>query len=226
MADRQPTMKEAFDDANLNNVMDLLRKLKFGALIQQLALWLIGKDPAASTSQLATLESIPLPDGQKAAAIKFAYSRAGTVTGPLTPVAYGVTPATTQVAVAPNGDIVVLAADAITKLDIAYEPMPKYEVVEVVDVIPAVGVAAIPQKWKDRGVLFLLSAEIVTGTTLGASKVLVPAAGLPATTQARLDVAKDNVQFNNATDAPTKVKFKLAVAPEVSMETLQSATPF
>ena len=69
----------------------------------------------------------------------------------------------------------------------------------------------------------LLEAEGLVGTVVEKKIVLVPAAGAPATHNARLDVAKANVQFAVA-DALTSVRVKLAVVPAVDLDALLEGT--
>jgi hypothetical protein len=136
-----------------------------------------------------------------------------------------VTPGAGEIAVAPNGDIVTLAADAYTSVDIVYEPFP-HDVLEY-ELDVAVGVATIPAPALARGVLALLEAEVTAGTVTGKKGILVPlaggGAGLPATTKAQLTSAKGTVSFNNATDAPTKCRIKLAVALDVDVDAILTA---
>jgi len=167
--------------------------------------------PAASSYQLATLQAVVLPDYKKAVSIVRATVRAGGVTGELAAQAFGATPITGQIAVAPNGDLVVLASDAITDLDVVYQT-EKIEVIELVVESMVSSEVVIPAKYTARGVVSLLEAEVLAGTTLGKKIVLVPAGSAPATTKACLNTAKTKVLFNNATDAVTKARVKFGVA--------------
>ncbi len=210
---------EALKRANLSGIVELLRTLKFedvvasGIPVYKRKINMTVAPAGTSTRQLATVHQWPagVLDKAPASAILRATARAGAVTGELTPVAYGVTPATTQIAVAPNGDIVVLAADAITDLDIVYIP-EKVEVVDLVlPVIPATGVCAIPAGYVSRGVVLLMDAVAIEGTVTGQKRVLIPGAANPATPQARLSVAKDAVNFT-AADAVSMARIKIGVA--------------
>ena len=214
---------------------DMLNKISFGDFLRASKTYLRRKAPlvgatnGSNANQLTTLQVIPTGDDAKAATILRAYaistSAAGTL-GELAVQAFGATPADGQIAVAPNGDIVVLAASAYTSVDVVYEP-EKQDVVEMLlPVVAATGVCALPTTNAAiaRGVISLLEAEILTtsGAVTPAKKhILVPAAGAPATLQARLDVAKANVQFNQATDLPTGfVRVKLGVVPSVDVDAL------
>ena len=215
--------KQSLNDANPNQLADLLRDLKLGDLIKGLPTQLTKQAPvagAASNGNLTTLDVIHLPDDAKAAFIHRASVRAGGATGEFTPQAYATTPATTQVAVTPNGDIAFLhAGDLVTDVDVTYRPA-KGEVVEF-DAVVATGVATIPAALVARGVLMLLSASLTAGAVTGDKIILAPVAGtgLPATTKAQLTSNKSTVSFNNATDAGTKCHCKVLVAPAVNPAT-------
>lgn len=221
------TKKDQLNYANPNHLPDLLRELKFGDIVRALPVFLHKQDPTpgtVATGNLTTVEVIKLPNDAKASVIHRASSRTGTVTGELTPQAYGTTPATTQCAVTPCGDIAVLPADVITDLDVVYQPA-KGEVVEYTgDVVT--GVLTLPSAWTTRGVIYLLEAEVTVGTVTGGKTILVPVAGaaLPATTKAQLTSNKTTVSFNNATDAPTKARVKCLIAPDTSLDAKLATT--
>lgn len=171
--------------------------------------------PAASSYQLATLAAIVLPDYAKAAAIVRAVPRAATSIAELSISAHDVTPLSGACAVAPNGDIVVLAADSITDIDVTYIPEKLVVIEDIVDV--ATGIYTIPSKYTARGVALLMEAEVIAGTTLGKKIILAPTAAhtLPATTKACLGDNKTTILFNNSTDAVTKARVKYGVFPVV-----------
>lgn len=212
------TLAVDIDRGNLNSLADAVRLIKAGQTLssdvkqtrRNVSMDALGRDP----SDLATLDS--LVPAVPAMTIFRAYARAGTAgTGEMTVAAPNVTPASGEIAVSPAGNIVTLAADAITDVDVEYMPS-RGDVFEFEGDV-ATGVMALPAQLTDRGVLILVSAEALVGTVTGDKIVLAPAAGLPATLQARLDVAKANVQFNNATDAVTRARVTLLIAPEVEL---------
>lgn len=213
------TLKSFLNKVSQNSLFDALRAMKFGDMIRALPTQLNAKAPAASALQLGTLNAISLPAGAKAARILAAYSRAPTP-GNLTPVLYGVTPSTGEIGIAPNGDIVVLASDAATKVDVVYQPL-KGEEIELTGSV-ATGVFAIPTKYQAR-VLLLTYAELTAGTVTGVKNVLVPAGSLPATTKAALKTDYTQVLFNNATDAGTAAKVRLLLAPETDVDAMLEA---
>jgi hypothetical protein len=212
-APKDGTQRVAFDRANPNTISDLLRSVALGSLLQgqimQVRRGLDADAAGTNPENLATLDAITLPDAGKANSILRATVRAGGVTGELTPVAYGTTPATTECAVGPNGDLVFLATDAITDVDVVYAP----ERGDVIDsVFPVVSnVLTLPASITARHVVLLEEAEALEGTSTGRKIVLVPGAGAPAAGQARLDVAKATVTFAGA-DAVVRARVKLLVA--------------
>lgn len=184
------------------------QKLKKQRLLQGAHISLRRVKPAASGYNLATLVAQVLPDNQPAAVIERTTAHAGTTTGEYASQAFGATPTTGQVAVAPNGDIVFLGTDAPDKVDITYTP----EVCDVVELVLAVtgNSLAIPAALTARGVILIREVESLAGTLTGKLIVLTPSASAPATGQARLNVAKTAVAFASA-DAVTKARVKLAV---------------
>lgn len=139
----------------------------------------------------------------------------------------GTTPTTGTVGVSPSGDIVFLATDAVNDVDLVYSVCVQDVVELVLNVVPGTGVCAIPTSIAPAGpgkaglggVLMLMEAESLAGTLVQKMHVLTPAAGAPATTNARLDVAKANVQFAVA-DAVTSCRVKLGVVPSVDVNAL------
>lgn len=221
---------------NSDQVNDLLTQLNCGDLTtfaQKARLLLLAKGASRTIRKqaplaaavnpyvLATLGAITLPDGAKAHSIRRATVRAGGVTGELTPVAYGATPITTQIAVSPNGDIVVLGTDAITDMDVVYDVEPQFTVELVLAV--AAGVLTIPTTFQpsgyagpvsNLGVVSLLEAEALAQTAGTVKKIVLVPGAAPATGQARLNVAKTQVLFNTATDIVTSARVKLGIVQD------------
>lgn len=223
-APQDGSMRAAADRANPNTLADFWRAIALGSLLQgqmpQVRRKLNPDALGTSPNNLATLDAIELPASGKAHTIFRATVRAGGVTGELTPVAYGTTPAAGQIAVAPNGDIVVLAADAITDLDVVYMP-ERGDVIESVFPVSA-NVITLPTSITDRGVVLLADVEALEGTATGRKIVLVPGAGAPAAGQARLNIAKSTVTFAGA-DAVTRARVTLVVtAAEQLADVLES----
>ena len=113
-------LKNSFDTAKPETIADLLRVIAFGDVLRdQLPQVLRKQAPAADAAQLGTLQSFGCPaKGAPAASILRARAWRGTTTpAELTVEPYGTTPASGQIAVAPNGDLVVLASDAWLDVD-------------------------------------------------------------------------------------------------------------
>lgn len=215
------SLKSELDKASPQFLADACRILKIGSVVRAARTTLRNKVPAASTVQLATLQSLVMADDAKASTIARAYARTGTGTaGELTTVAYGVTPAAGQIAVAPNGDIVTLAADAWTNLDVVYHP-EKYDIAELILPVTA-NVLTLPAAVTTPGVVMLLETEALVGTVLGLKIVLIPGAGAPATGQARLNIAKTTVTFAGA-DAVTNARVKIAISSATDVDVLLTA---
>lgn len=219
------TNKEQLNQANLNQLADFLRDFKFGDILRALPACLRKKATVAggaSNYNLATVNVLVLPADAKASVIHRATIRAGGVTGESTPQAFGTTPATTQCAVTPCGDIAFVAADAPSDFDVVYTP-EKGDVYELnLDCVASV--ATIPATYTARGVVLLMEAEATAAAVAGKKIVLAPGAGAPATTQARLNAAKTTVTFNNGTDAVTKCRVKILVAAAADTDTKLQAT--
>lgn len=214
------SLKAALNKSDPNAHADILRILKFGNILAALPTQLHGKVPAAAAGlQLATLAVFKLPEEAKAGVLHRVYAYTAGTGAELTIVGYGVTPATGQAAIAPNGDIVTLAADAYTKLDIFYTP-DKSDIVELSAAV-ATNALAIPAAYAGR-VKHLVEATATVGGATGVKIALVPGAA-PAAGQSRLDVLKANVLFAGA-DAVTYATVKLALAPAVDAQATLLAT--
>jgi hypothetical protein len=219
------TIRTSFDRSDLNTLADLFHKIGIGSLFAgQLPQVRRNIDPDAlgtDPHNLATLDAIVLPAHAKASAVLRATVRAGGVTGELTPVAYGATPITTQIAVSPCGDIVVLGTDAITDMDVVYVP-ERGDVIDTVFPV-ATNVITLPASITTRGVVLLAEVEALEGTATGDKIVLVPGAGAPAAGQARLDLAKATVTFA-AADAVTRARVKLVVTAAEDLAAILEAS--
>ena len=215
--------KEALAGATNNTLPEHLKTIGFSALMRgQFNQVVRKKDPAVSSyAPGATVETIALADDARATSILRAYSRAGTVTGALTVVAPGTTPATGEISIQPDGNIMVLAADAISSLDITYAP-ERGDVIELNNWPVVSDAIALPASITNQGVVLLLEAESLTGTLTGKLRVLAPSASAAATTQARLNVAKTSVKFAPA-DAVTKARVKLLVCAAIDLDTVLEA---
>lgn len=221
-ADR--TNQDAFNAANPQGLASLFQMIGLGDLLRgQLLQFRRAVNQVVNglyAGNLATLQVLQLPDKGKASVILRATVRAGGVTGELTPVAYGVTPATTQIAVGPNGNIVTLAADVITDVDIEYLP-ERGDVIE--SFFPVVADAIVlPASITAEHVVLLEEVEALSGTATGVKVVLIPGAGAPAAGQARLNLAKSTITFA-AADAVTRARVKLLVGTSKDLNAVLDA---
>jgi hypothetical protein len=220
------SLKNRINAANPNQLPQELQILKFGDLLRAGTAFLRKRNPdtaASSGSQLATLDTLALNDDAKASTILRAYARATAAAGTLGELAvqaYGTTPIDGQIAVAPNGDIVVLAASRYTDIDVVYQP-EKTDLAEVTLTVTA-SVLTLPAALTAAGVTALLEAVVTTGGSTGTKIVLVPGAGAPAAGQARLNLAKGTVTFAVA-DTVTQATVKLAIVASVDADALLTA---
>jgi hypothetical protein len=213
-------LQDGINRCNPNSLADYARLIGLGDVLLGSLPIMRGRfsfaAAGADAGQVATLDVMKLDMGAKAATILRAWARTGgalSATGELAVQAFGATPATTQIAVAPNGDIVALTADALTDVDVLYIPI-KCQAVTLTDlpVVPGTGVAVLPQWVKDRGVVYLDSFNATAGTVTGKKRVLVNGAVNPATPQCRLSVDRTQVNCTVA-DAVTKATITLAILP-------------
>lgn len=218
------TTKDVLNKSNPNSLADLLQgKFHIGDILRWLPVALRRKSAsAAGPYNLATVAPVTGQDvAAPASEVTSAYARAGGVTGPLTVVAAGTTPATGQIAVAPNGAIVTLLADAITDLDVNYQ-------VEAGDVLErefqvVSDAIALPTDITTKGCVLLMEVEATAGTATGKKIILVPGAGAPAAGQARLNVAKTTITFA-AADAVTKARVKMLITAATDVNALLQET--
>ena len=238
MAAFPETLRQSLDRADPNTLADAARTMSLGSMLRAMPVALRAQNPntaASNGSQLATLQTISLPQDAKAHSIFRATARAGTAAaGELTVAAFGATPTTTQVAVAPNGDIVFLATDAYTNVDIVYLP-ERGDVFGSGQTLPGTSAAAVasqtmqapfaqvtlpvssnvltlPSSITGFQVVLLMACVANTGTSTGTKIILVPGAGAPAAGQCRLNLAKTTVTFA-AADAVTNATVDLLVGP-------------
>jgi hypothetical protein len=242
----------ALSTANPTQVADMLRTIGFGAVTRRQSAKLRRQNPnaqaagVASSYDLATLQAIFLPDDAKAKVIQRVTARAANTgaTGELSIQAYGVTPTTGQVAVSPCGNIVFLATDAYTDVDIDYTPEDLDIQELILPVVPATGVCLLPvasyagtagsgtpttltpnvvnNVANANGVYLLLEAEALAGTTIGKKIVVAPAASAPSTGRACLNVTKSQVFFATA-DAVTQARVKFGYFRAIDLNALLEA---
>jgi hypothetical protein len=220
------SLKNRINAANPNQLPQELQILRYGDVLRAGTTFRRRFNPdtaPANASQLATLDTMALNDDAKAATILRAYARATAAAGTLGELAvqaFGATPIDGQIAVAPNGDIVVLAASRYTDIDVVYQP-DKVDLTEITLTVVA-NVLTIPAGLTATGVVALLEAIATIGGSLGSKIILVPGAGAPAAGQCRLNLAKTTVTFA-AADAVTQATVKLALVAAVDVDALLTA---
>lgn len=234
-----PAMKDVNPSAN--TIADYFLKeggiaqLHLGQMPQMLHRKVPATDPGAPVSSVV---SIALPDEAKVdpSGIVSVYVRAvsgGSVLGyyvekSTTPFT---TPTTGTYASQPNGNIMLLAADLPTDVDVTY--IPQRGKIITLDAQPVASDSfAIPSVFTATpnpnspgmpgGVIALLEVFSLAGTLTGQLRVKAPNASAPATTLANLDLAKQHVLFAVA-DAVTSCRVKLLVCPDVDLQTVLQA---
>ena len=159
---------------------------------------------------------IALPIDAKASRVSRAYARqtlgAGTI-GELAPASNGAYPIDAQVGVAPNGDLIVLAASQYDNVDASYVPECG-TVVELTNVQVVSNQMTLPEYCTNE-VALLAEVVAVAGSHIGPKAIAWPGTAVAAG-QAALDAAKNLVNFN-ATDAITSANVKLVIAAKVNL---------
>ena len=178
------TLKTVLDEANPNKEPSAFQIAKAGS-----ALGVVG----AFVTGTVTSNKLTLPTGQKALQVLSAFSRVGTLTGYLTPIATETTPTTGQVAVNANGDIVFAVADAVTSAEVVYQPVEGEIYTDSVAVV-----ASSATLLQSRRALKILSVSVVTGVIPGAKTVVARGTAAPTAGNVALNAAGAAVVFNAA----------------------------
>src|SRR5580700_7830628 len=129
------------NNADLNTLVDQLRKLGFGTLLRQLRVGLRRQNfygaPANPYVAASGVSVITLPDDAKAFSITRAYARhqnAAETTGApgemTVKTPYFTTPTTGTIGITPSGDLAILTTDAFDDVDVDYEVI-KQDVIEL-----------------------------------------------------------------------------------------------
>jgi hypothetical protein len=227
------SLRQTINRADPNTLADILRSLNFGDVMRSQPVYL--RSVSAGTTgavaqQLSTLGCVVLPEDAKAAFIlRCTVKAAGVALGEFTVQSYGTTPTTTQVAVAPNGDIVFLGSDAVTSADILYVPQKGDVYGQLANssatqtaagtgtgitsltltVTPGTGVCTLPTALQGKTIA-LMQANVVAGTSTGQKIILVPAGAAVAAGRAALSTNQNQLWFAIA-DAVTSVTVDLLV---------------
>jgi hypothetical protein len=231
------SVREALNRLDVSAIADAFRGVALGDVLRGLPVYLRGVAPnnSGTPQNVSTEGVVQLPEDAKAAYIfRCTVKASGVTNGEFTIESYGTTPSTTQVAVAPNGDIVFLASDAVTSADIIYLPQKgdvlgnnqysKLGVTSLTLSVSSTGQALIPAPYAGLAVL-LMQANAIAGTVTGQKQILVPATSATAAGKAALSQDGKSIWFNHATDGVTQATVDILVASGlVSSTQLQNAS--
>jgi hypothetical protein len=221
------SVREALNRLDVSAIADAFRGVALGDVLRGLPVYLRGVAPnnSGTPQNVSTEGVVQLPEDAKAAFIfRCTVKASGVADGEFTIEPYGTTPATTEVAVAPNGDIVFLASDAVTSADIIYLPQKgdvlgnnqysKLGVTSLTLSVLSTGQALLPAPYAGLAVL-LMQANVTaagTGGVTGQKQILVPASAATAAGTAALSKDGKSIWLNHTTDLPTQVVVDVLVA--------------
>jgi hypothetical protein len=234
------SLRESLNRSDLSGLSDMLRTLVFGDVLRALPVQLFGVVPSVSGAvpqQPTGLLTIVLPEDAKAASVLRCTVRKGanSKTGEYAIAAYaaGSHPATKEVSVAPNGDIVFYSTDAVTQVDVLYVPVKgsvkgqcANSVLGVTSLtlqVASTGFAALPAAFSGKALL-LMQANIVSGTNTGECVVVAPTTSVTTTSlNAALSVDGTGIWLDHTDDAPTRVTVDVLVYNTVDVNALLEA---
>jgi hypothetical protein len=197
-----PTVREALNNGNPNSVDHCLQMAGAGE-----ALALIARTVRATV----TAHKIVLPEKAKAARIQSAYGM-GTTSGYKTPLPLpGTTPATTEVAINAQGDIVFATADAITSAVVVYSSVEGEVFEDTIDIATNLGTLL-----GSRRASILLSATRLAGGAVGASTP-VARPTTPTAGNAAISATDDSKIAFPAADAVTRATVRYLAVPGVGV---------
>ena len=188
------SLRAILNEGNPNKVPAAVNSLNGGTALALLPRSVQGAPVAAAgITPVANSDVLVLPENAKARAVLVAFAAAGVTTGYLTPVAGDGAPATTNVGVSPNGDILFdNATDDVTDAEVMYLPIEGPVVEDFVDVA-----ASSATLLRGNRAVVLLEVEVLTGASPGA--VLADERGnTPASGEAALNDTGLTVDFNAA----------------------------
>jgi len=196
-----PTVREGLNNGNPNSIPHLLQMAGAGE-----ALALIPRTVRGAVAS----HKLTLPEKAKAARVLIAYGM-GTTSGYKSALAAGssAAPATGEVTVNAQGDIVFATADAITSATVTYVAVEGEVFEETVDVVANEGVLL-----GTRRATLLLGATRTAGGALGACTI-VQRPGVPAAGQAAIGAADDSKVAFAAADAVTRATVRYLAVPGI-----------
>ena len=151
-------------------------------------------------------DALVLAENAKAAVILQCFVAAGGVTGRFTPVSEDDTPATTQCGISAGGDVVFLAADAVTVAEVTYVPLEGTVFEDLVTVAADIGTLL-----QGRRAAVLLRAEALTGGAVGVEAIVLRGA-TPGAGEAAVTLLGTGVEFA-AADAVTSARVRYIAQP-------------
>lgn len=157
-------LKVVGNEGNPNKLGDVAKAAKLGAALQ------LG---AMTIREAVADDAIVLPEQAKALAVITGYAVAGGVTGILAAALPGEAPATGEVGVDINGNLVFFATDAVTEAEVTYT-VAEGDLVESTGVLDAAGLLTLPGSTTAR---ILLSASVGGSDRTVVARGTAPAAG-------------------------------------------------
>ena len=223
------TLRESMNRANANSIDGIFQAVNLGDILTQKFRRVVRANVptiADRTSGAGLSEdAIKLPDYLKASRITRGWARstgAAGALGEMTVSAVTADPGAGEIAIAPNGDIVMQANDAYTSVDIDYYPAKGRVLSLDLTVVPGTGVCTLPSWLTALHPHMLLNATANTGGAIGAKVVDFRAAVAPAAGFACLNLIGTVVYFAVA-DAVTACTLKLMVDEGVDSQGLLTA---
>lgn len=157
-------LRNALNEANPNQFPSAAQEARLGDALAGDERYLRNATIAAAPTHV-----LVLPANAKAHRLVGGFIiAAGAAVGPLDPVAEDAVLVTGQAQVTADGDILFLAADAVTEAEVYYETAEQLPVTITVTVVPTTGVASLTP----RAGLRLLFAEALTGGVTGVATVV------------------------------------------------------
>lgn len=190
MPGRSP--KQVINDSELNILAEILRLSKMGTHLSGIAV---------QARVVVASNTTALGEQLRVAHLLRAYVTVGGVTGLKTIVAGA--PATGEVSTNAFGQIIFAGADAVTEAEVIYVPLTG-DIIDAVVNTNGAGLGTLPGGKAGK---FLLSAEVLSGASVGV-KTVIARGGAPAAGEAALSVSGKGVQFNAAAaNSPARVRY-------------------
>lgn len=178
-------LREVGNEGNPNKLGVFSQSVKMGSALQL---------TAATVSATGFTDILVLPENAKATAVVSAFVTAGTTTGAKTPVIGA--PATTQVAVNEDGDILFnVATDEVTAAEVVYTTV-EGSIVESAGIVVS-GALLLPNSDKAR--------VIISATVDGNARTVLARAAAPSAGETSVSLLGTTILFNAADDGGSAV---------------------